>query len=61
LILIVKYSKAVNNRVQKTSNKVKGSEEFRTSGINDRKKTAKLKLNFTNEEILNISLDLFSN
>jgi hypothetical protein len=61
LILTEKYTKAVNNRVQKTSIKIKGSEEFRISGINDRQKAAKLILNVTNEEILNISLDLFSN
>jgi hypothetical protein len=45
---------------QKTSTKIKGSEEFRISGINDVQKEAKLRLNLRNEEILNISLDLFS-
>jgi hypothetical protein len=46
---------------QKTSTKIKGSEQFRISGINDIQKAAKLKLNLRNEMILNISLDLFSN
>jgi hypothetical protein len=45
---------------QKTSTKIKGIEEFRISGINDVQKEAKLTPNFRNEEILNISLDLFS-
>jgi hypothetical protein len=61
VILTQKYAQAVNNRVQKTSTKIKGSEEFRISGINDAQKEVKLRLNFRNEGILNISLDLFSN
>jgi hypothetical protein len=46
---------------QKISTKIKGSEQFRISGINDVQKEAKIRLNFINEEILNISFDLFSN
>jgi hypothetical protein len=46
---------------QKTSTKIRGSEEFRINGINDIQKAAKLRLNLRNEVILNISLDLFSN
>jgi hypothetical protein len=61
VILTQKYAQAVNNRVQKTSTKIKGSEEFRISGINDAQKEVKLRLNFRNEGILNISLNLFSN
>jgi hypothetical protein len=61
LILIEKYTKVVYNKVQKTWTKIKGSEELRISGINDRQKELKLIVNFKNEDILKISLDLFSN
>jgi hypothetical protein len=61
LILTEKYTKAVNNRVQKISIKYNRSDELIINGINDKQKLAKLRVNIKKFETLNMSLDLFSN
>jgi len=61
LILTEKYTKAVNNRVQKISIKYNSSDELIINGMNDKKKLAKLAVNIKKFETLNMSLDFFSN